>query len=266
MAPDDLSLAGKTALITGSGRENGVGAAIARAFARNGAAVALHYVSEGSKPRAEKVAADIARDSGNKTTVVHGSVRDYNATRQMVSQALEGLDTDHIDILGDGATQPLWKATPEHLESSFGVNVYGPIYLTQAVVNIGKMPRGGRIINIGTVVSKMGMAVAAVYAAAKAAQDSLTASWASELGFKHGITVNTLALGPVPTDTSKQYLVSPEGGPSEIHGAFVAMTRAEERVGTAEDVADAALLVASEKSRWITGQYISVSGGVTGTK
>lgn len=178
------------------------------------------------------------------------------------------------------------EATPEHLESSFGVNVYGPIYLTQAIVNIGKMPRGGRILNIGTVVSKMGMALAAVYAAAKAAQDSLTASWASEvitpchfsarikksfanslgqLGFKHGITVNTLALGPVPTDTSKQYLITPEGSPSEVHQSFVAMTRAEERIGTAEDVADAALLVVSEKSRWITAQYISISGGITGT-
>ncbi|KAL9023353.1 MAG: hypothetical protein Q9180_008269 [Flavoplaca navasiana] len=137
--------------------------------------------------------------------------------------------------------------------------------MTQAVVNIGKMPRGGRIINIGTVVSKMGMALAAVYAAAKAAQDSLTASWASELGFKHGITVNTLALGPVPTDTSKQYLLTPEGNPSEVHASFVAMTRAEERIGTAEDIADAALLIVSEKSRWITAQYISVSGGINGT-
>lgn len=112
MAPDNLSLAGKTALITGSGRENGVGAAIARAFARNGAAVALHYVSEGSKLRAEKLAADIARDSGNKTTVVHGSVRDYNATREMVSQALKGLDADHIDILG-----MLWRETPARCAS-----------------------------------------------------------------------------------------------------------------------------------------------------
>jgi len=100
MAPDTLSLAGKTALITGSGRENGVGAAIARGFARNGAAVAIHYVSEGSKPRAEKVAASIANEFGAKTTVVHGSVSDYKATREMVSGVLKGLDVDHIDILG----------------------------------------------------------------------------------------------------------------------------------------------------------------------
>ena len=100
MAPDTLSLTGKTALITGSGRENGVGAAIARGFAKNGAAVAIHYVSEGSKPRAEKLAANLANEFGNKTTVIHGSVSDSKTTREMVSQALKGLDADHIDILG----------------------------------------------------------------------------------------------------------------------------------------------------------------------
>ena len=109
MAPDTLSLAGKTALITGSGRENGVGAAIARGFAKNGAAVAIHYVSEESKPRAEKFAANIANEFRTKTTVVHGSVRDYKATREMVSQALRGLDVDHIDILGK-----LWRETLAH--------------------------------------------------------------------------------------------------------------------------------------------------------
>lgn len=81
----------------------------------------------------------------------------------------------------DGSTRPLLEETPEHIEKSFGVNVFGPIYLFQAAVQIGKMPRGGRIISIGSIVSKMGMSVAAVFAAGKAAQDSLTASWASEV-------------------------------------------------------------------------------------
>lgn len=101
MTVDTLSLAGKTALVTGSGRENGVGAAIARGLARNGAPVALHYVSQGSKARAEKSAADIAKEFGTKTTVVHGSVSDFSTTREMVSEALRGLGTDHIDILGN---------------------------------------------------------------------------------------------------------------------------------------------------------------------
>jgi NAD(P)-dependent dehydrogenase (short-subunit alcohol dehydrogenase family) len=100
MTVDTLSLAGKSALITGSGRENGIGAAIARALARNGAAVALHYMSEESKPRAEKVAADLIKQYGANVTVVHGSVSDYKTTREMISHALEGLGVDHIDILG----------------------------------------------------------------------------------------------------------------------------------------------------------------------
>lgn len=114
MAPDTLSLEGKTALITGSGRENGVGAAIARGFARNGAAVAIHYVSEGSKPRAEKLAENIAKEFGTKTTVVHGSVSDYEATREMVLQTLKGLGVDHIDILGKPWLKPLLPGCASH--------------------------------------------------------------------------------------------------------------------------------------------------------
>lgn len=100
MAADTLSLAGKSALVTGSGRENGVGAAVARALARNGAAVAIHYVSQESKPKAEKTAADIAREFGTKTTVVHGSVSKYSVARDIVFQTLEGLEVDRLDILG----------------------------------------------------------------------------------------------------------------------------------------------------------------------
>ncbi|KAK7751745.1 hypothetical protein SLS62_006230 [Diatrype stigma] len=88
------------ALITGSGKENGIGAGIARAFARNGAAVAIHYVSEESKPKAAKVAECLANEFGVKTTVVQGSVEDRETTKGIVTQALKGLGVDHIDILG----------------------------------------------------------------------------------------------------------------------------------------------------------------------
>lgn len=211
MTADTLSLKGKTALITGSGRENGIGAAIARAFARNGAAVAIHYASESSKTRAEKVAADISREFGTKTTVVQGAVEKASNATKMVKETLEGLGASHIDILGTylvklqillnetwtwliigcdsvnnagyGNPKTLTEATPESLEAEFGINVFGPIYLTQAVIGIGKMPRGGRIINVGSIASKLGPEVSAVYGAAKAAQDSLTASWAGQVSF-----------------------------------------------------------------------------------
>jgi NAD(P)-dependent dehydrogenase (short-subunit alcohol dehydrogenase family) len=100
MSADTLSLAGKTALVTGSGRETGIGAGIARALARNGASVAIHYVSEGSKARAEKVASDISKEFGTKTTVVQGGVENADTAKNMVEQILKAFGVDHIDILG----------------------------------------------------------------------------------------------------------------------------------------------------------------------
>jgi len=100
MTPETLSLAGKFALVTGSSKENGIGAAIARSLARNGAAVAIHYVSESSKSLAEGVAANITKDFGTRTTVVQGAVEKVGAAKAIVADTLKGLDTDHIDILG----------------------------------------------------------------------------------------------------------------------------------------------------------------------
>ncbi|KAJ2986035.1 hypothetical protein NUW58_g5221 [Xylaria curta] len=267
MSPDTLSLAGKTALVTGSGRENGIGAAIAKAFARNGASVAIHYVSDSSRVRAQKVAADLAKEFGTKTAVVKGSVTTPDSAKSIVEQTLKGLETDHIDILinnggGGSTTQSVLEVTPEHIDQNFGHNVFGVIYMTQAVVGVGKMPHGGRIVNIGSIASKTSSPGTTMYNAAKSAQDSLTAGIASDLGRSHGITVNSLAPGPIPTDLSKPFLTNPDGTPNPIGNNMAARSRAEDRLGTVEDMADATLLLVSEKSRWITAQWISVSGGV----
>lgn len=113
-------------------------------------------------------------------------------------------------------------------------------------------------MNTGSVASKLGLAPTAVYGAAKAAVDALTFSTAMELGRGYGVTINTVMPGPVDTEAL------PKEVADRIHGALVPMTRAEERVGTVGDIADAVLLLCSEKSRWVTGQVISVSGGITG--
>jgi len=97
---ETLSLAGKTAIITGSGRETGIGAAIARALARNGANVAIHYVSETSQARAEKVAGDIEREFGTKTVVVRGGMESFGNAEEMIRRVLEGLGVGKVDILG----------------------------------------------------------------------------------------------------------------------------------------------------------------------
>lgn len=176
----------------------------------------------------------------------------------------------------------------EQLSKVFEVNVLGPFYMVHAVVP--HMPRGGRIVNISSTNSKRGNVNISTYAASKAALDNLTWTWAGEvsahfhdrhsirsrlsrnnsllsiklrltlnskLGRSKGITVNTIAPGPVLTD------LYPPGQEDELMAPEIALTRAEIRAGTPADIGDAVLLLVNEKSRWITGQYISLSGGVT---
>jgi len=121
------------------------------------------------------------------------------------------------------------------------------------------MPQGGRIVNTSSIASKMGMSQAPVYGATKAALDSLSFAWAQEFGRSKGITVNSVAPGPVATD-----IIPASADVDAIFASVINMTRAANRVGTAQDIADTVLLVVSEKGRWITGQHISASGGVTG--
>jgi len=260
MTPDTLSLAGKVAIVTGSGRENGIGAAIAIALSRNGAAVVINYVSESSEARAAGVAKTI-QAAGGQVIVVKASVSTPEGANHLVQETLKRFKTDHIDILvnnaGAGCVGPTLETTKEGIDLTFGVNVYGTIFLVQAVVP--HMPRGGRIINISSVASKLGMDFLPIYGASKAAVDSLSYAWAKEFGRSRGITVNSVAPGPVDTDIAGA--ADPTGAGSNL---LVGLTRAEERVGKTEDIADVVLFLASEKSRWITGQFVSASGGITG--
>ncbi|KIW03912.1 uncharacterized protein PV09_04755 [Verruconis gallopava] len=276
MAADNLSLAGKTAIVTGSGRENGIGAAIATALAQNGAAVTINYVSDASEPRSANVVKTI-RDLGGKAIAVRADVSVPDEAKRLVSETLKAFGTDHIDILvnnaGSGWPHSTLDISKAELEAMFTSNVFGAIFQTQATVP--HMPKGGRIVNITSIASKMGMAASPMYGASKAALDSLTFTWAREVssnrtagleatltpdqfGLSKGITVNAVAPGPVMTD-----FVS--AGEVEMDfTAFLDMTRAERRVGTAQDIADIVLLIVQEKARWMTGQYVSASGGITG--
>ncbi|KIW97532.1 uncharacterized protein Z519_01116 [Cladophialophora bantiana CBS 173.52] len=260
MAPDALSLDGKVAIITGSGKENGIGAGIASALARNGAWVAINYVSESTAPRAAEVAKKIDQ-AGGRATVVQADVTTPEGAKKLVEATLKAFQVDKVDILvnnaGGGPIVPVMQATKDEVEKTFAINVFASLYMTQAVIYV--MPRGGRIINIGSIASKMGMAPLPLYSASKAALDTLSYAMAMELGRGYGVTINTIAPGPVPTDGL------PKGPVADaVHNSLLPLTRAEERMGTVDDIADVVLLLASEKSRWITGQFISASGGITG--
>ncbi|KAL7765007.1 hypothetical protein ACKLNR_002923 [Fusarium oxysporum f. sp. zingiberi] len=257
MTVDTLSLTGKIAIVTGSGRENGIGAAIAVALARNGAAVTINYVSDSITNRANALVDKIKADGG-RATAVQTTIETPEGAQYLVQETLKAFETDHIDILvnnaGTGFPGETLAMQPDQVSKTFNVNVKGPIMMAQAVVPI--IAPGGRIINISSTASKVGPADMATYGASKAALDSLTWSWAKEWGHSKGITVNSVAPGIVMTD------IVPAGMADDLQRHYVGMTRAADRLGTTEDIADAVLLLVSEKARWITGQYISVSGGL----
>ncbi|VUC37410.1 unnamed protein product [Clonostachys rosea] len=259
MDPDTLSLQGKVAIVTGSGKENGIGAAIATALARNGCSVAINHVSDASSPRAAEVEARI-KSLGVRVVTIQADISTVDGAKEIVNRTLSAFGSSKIDILVNNAAVAAHGVTldisPEVMERIFRVNVFGPMFMIQQTVPF--MPRGGRIINIGATASKTGFANDPTYAASKAAMDQMTFALSMELGRKYGVTINTIAPGSVKTD------VFPADPNHPAVQAFIDLTRAEARAGNVEDIADVALLLASEKSRWLTGQYISASGGVTG--
>ncbi|CAH0044388.1 unnamed protein product [Clonostachys solani] len=259
MAPDTLSLQGKIAIVTGSGKENGIGAAIATALARNGCSVAINHVSDASSHRAAEVEAKI-KSLGARVVTIQADISTVDGAKEIVNRTPSAFNSSKIDILVNNAAVGAHGITldisPEVMERIFRVNVFGPLFMIQETVPF--MPRGGRIINTGSTASKTGFVNDPIYAASKAAMDQLTFALSRELGRKHGLTINTIAPGSVKTDNF------PDDPNSPAVQAFIELTRAEARAGNVEDIADVALLLASEKSRWLTGQYISASGGVTG--
>lgn len=156
----------------------------------------------------------------------------------------------------------LVDATPEQMLAEFNLNTFAPLYMVQAVVKEGRMPRGGRIINIGTVTSKLGHRGVAGYGASKAGEDSMTEALAGELGRSHGITVNTVAPGPILTDIVIDARKKLGTDPTK---PLRSIARGSEEIGQPDDVARMVLWLATENSSWITAQYISCSAGINGT-
>ncbi len=237
----------KTALVTGGSR--GIGAAIARRLAADGADVAITYA--GNKEAADATVAAIEA-AGRRGLAIQADATDAQAVRGSIEQAVKALG--HIDILihnaGVAEMAPVGEQTHESYAKQFGVNVEGVFVGTSAAVP--HIPDGGRIIIIGSVnAHDMPFAGGAVYGATKAAVAGLARGWARDLGPRN-ILVNVIQPGPVDTD------MNPADGPfAPTLTSLIALGR----YGKAEEIASVASFLASDEASLITGATIDVDGG-----
>jgi 3-oxoacyl-[acyl-carrier protein] reductase len=244
-------LTGKVAVVTGASK--GIGAAIARQLAGEGAAVVVNYSS--SKEGADRVVADIAA-KGGKAIAVQANVARQADIQRLFTEAKKAFG--RLDILVNNAGiyefAPLENVTAEHFHKLFDVNVLGLILTTQeAIKHLG--PAGGSIINISSVAATSAPPTTSVYSATKAAVDAVTKSLAKELGPRK-IRVNSINPGMV--ETEGWHAAGIAG--SDFHRQVEAQTPLG-RIGQPQDIGPAAVFLASDESSWITGETLYISGG-----
>lgn len=244
------TLTGKVAIVTGASK--GIGAGIARLFAKSGASVVVNYST--SKEAADALVAEI-ESSGGKAVAIQADFSKTADIRRLFEQSTRAFGA--LDILvnnaGVYAFAPLQDATEQEFHREFTANVLGVITATQeAVKHFG--PHGGSIINISSIASVGHMPNSVIYAASKSAVDSVTRVTSVELAPKK-IRVNSLAPGSTLTEG-----MAALGMPQASIDALMA-TIPLGRPGRPEDIARVALFLASDDSAWVTGERITASGG-----
>ncbi len=243
-------LKGKTAVVTGGTR--GIGRAIARKFAENGANVAVIATSD--SPKALETISDL-QNLGVKARLYTCDVRNAEEVASAREEILA--DFEKVDILVNNAGVTRDNLLPSlsimDIDDVIDINLKGAIFITRAFIRDFMRNRGGNIINISSVVGLMGNKGQTNYAASKAGVVGLTKSVAKEYGRKN-IRCNAIAPGYIETDMTNKLSDAQKG---EIAGA-IPMTK----LGKPEDVANAALFLASDLSGYITGEIIKVDGGM----
>ena len=243
-------LENKVALVTGAGR--GIGRAIAIALAKEGAEVIVNY--NGSEERAKEVKQTI-EENGGKASIYKCNVSDFEACETMIKDVVK--EYGHLDILVNnaGITRDglIMKMKEEDFDAVLNVNLKGTFNTIRHSVRQMLKQRCGKIINISSVSGILGNAGQANYAASKAGVIGLTKTMARELGSR-GITVNAIAPGFVDTEMTE--VLSEELKENACKQIILG------RFGKPEDIANAAVFLASDKADYITGQVISVDGGM----
>ena len=244
-------LEGKTALVTGASR--GIGRQIALTLAKYGADVIINY--NGSARKAEEVAEEI-RAMGRRAETVQCSVADFEACKEMAEFALKAFG--HIDILVNNAgitrDNLLMRISESDFDAVIDTNLKGTFNTIHHFYKTFLKQRSGRIINLSSVTGILGNAGQANYAASKAGVIGLTKSVARELAGRN-ITVNCVAPGFIDTEMTQAM--------TETAKEAVLSQIPMKRVGQTEDIAETVAFLASDRARYITGQVISVDGGMS---
>jgi NAD(P)-dependent dehydrogenase (short-subunit alcohol dehydrogenase family) len=241
-------MSGRTALVTGASR--GIGRAVAERLAADGAEVAVHY--GGNEDAAGETVGRIQKAGGRAFAVRADLGRDDG-----IDKLFAGLGGRPLDVLVNNAAAPpagpIEKDTPEQFDRLFAVNVKAPYFVIQRALPL--LRDGGRIITMTSVATRMALPDQTSFAMGKGALETMTLTLARALGAR-GITVNAVAPGATRTETNGQLFEAP--GIEE----YISGNTALNRLGRAEDVADVVAFLASDDSRWITGQILEATGGL----
>jgi len=243
-------LTGKTALVTGASR--GIGRATALKLAGLGANVAINFA--GNLTKAQEVKDEI-ETLGAKAILIQGNVADFETVQSFVKTVTDEFGTIDILVNNAGITRDnlLIKMSEKDFDDVISVNLKGVFNCTKAVARLMMKQRGGRIVNLSSVVGIIGNISQANYAAAKAGIIGFTKSTAKELASRN-VTVNAVAPGFIDTDMTG--VLSDKVKEELIKGIPAG------RIGNANDVAELVAFLVSEKAAYITGQVIAVDGGM----
>lgn len=244
-------LAGKVAVVTGASK--GIGAAIAKGLAAEGASVVVNYAS--SKAGADAVVAEITK-SGGTAVAIGADVSKAAEAQGLIDSAVRRFGRLDILVNNSGVYEfrPLENITEDHYSKIFSVNVLGLLLTTQAAAK--HLSEGGSIINIGSVVSSLTPPNSAVYSGTKGAVDAITGVLAKELAAKK-IRVNSINPGVVETEGTR----SAGFIGSDFEKGVIAQTPLG-RVGQVDDIASVATFLASDDAKWLTGELVRAGGGL----